>query len=41
METLQGDQSVEFSWLINGRGPVKITAGAVNTGIITESVDLK
>ncbi len=38
---LEGDQSLEFSWLINGKGSVKITAGAVNTGIITKSIELK
>jgi hypothetical protein len=38
---LEGDQSSEFSWLIIGKGTVKITAGAVNTGFITTSADLK
>jgi len=38
---LEGDQSVEFSWLIMGKGTIKLTAGAVNTGFITTSADLK
>ncbi len=38
---LEGDQSAEFSWLIMGKGTVKITAGAVNTGIIHKELDLK
>jgi hypothetical protein len=38
---LEGNQSSEFSWLISGKGVVKLTAGAINTGIITTSVDLK
>ena len=38
---LEGDKSLEYSWLISGRGPVKITAGALNTGTINTSLDLK
>ncbi|MCJ7448486.1 MAG: M14 family metallopeptidase [Bacteroidales bacterium] len=38
---LEGDKSADFSWLISGRGSVKITAGAVNTGQISTSVELK
>jgi hypothetical protein len=38
---LEGDQFAEFSWLINGKGQVKITAGAVNTGIVTSTVELR
>ncbi|MEI6048040.1 MAG: M14 family metallopeptidase [Bacteroidota bacterium] len=41
VERLEGDQSVELSWLINGRGSVKITAGALNTGTITSTIELK
>ncbi|MBG0858498.1 MAG: peptidase [Bacteroidales bacterium] len=41
IQRLEGDQSAEFSWLINGKGSIKITAGAVNTGMITTSVELK
>jgi len=41
IDPLDGDQSAEFSWLINGKGSVKITAGAVNTGLITSTIDLK
>jgi hypothetical protein len=38
---LQGDQTVEYSWLVNGKGSVKVTAGAVNVGTITTTIDLK
>ena len=38
---LEGDKSVEFSWLIMGKGPLKATAGAVNTGFISTTVELK
>ena len=37
---LEGDQSEEFSWLIDGKGSVKITAGALNTGTITTTIEL-
>ncbi len=38
---LNGNEAAEFSWLISGKGSTKITAGAVNTGIIETSVSLK
>lgn len=38
---LEGDSSAEFSWLISGKGKVTITAGALNTGTITTSLELK
>jgi hypothetical protein len=38
---LEGDKSLEFSWLIMGKGTVKVSAGAVNTGFITTAADLK
>jgi hypothetical protein len=38
---LEGDKSAEFSWLLSGKGSVKITAGALNTGTITTSLELK
>lgn len=41
MSRLEGDKSSEFSWLIIGKGTVKITAGAVNTGIISTSAELR
>jgi hypothetical protein len=41
MQRLEGDESAEFSWLILGKGTVKITAGAVNTGIISTTLELK
>jgi hypothetical protein len=40
IDALDGDQSKEFSWLINGKGSLKITAGALNTGTINTTVDL-
>ena len=40
-ERLEGNQSKEFSWLIKGRGPVKITAGALNTGSVTSIIELR
>jgi hypothetical protein len=40
-ERLEGNQSAEFSWLINGKGPVKITAGALNTGTVTTVIELR
>jgi len=41
IQRLEGGKSAEFSWLINGSGKITITAGAVNTGIITTSAELK
>jgi hypothetical protein len=41
VDILEGDESSEFSWLIYGKGVVKITAGATNTGFITEQIELK
>jgi hypothetical protein len=41
MQRLEGDASSEFSWLMLGKGTVKITAGAVNTGIISTTLELK
>jgi len=38
---LEGNQSAEFSWLIHGKGPVKITAGALNTGNVTSTIELR
>ncbi len=38
---IEGGQSREFSWLINGKGTLKVTAGALNTGTVTTSIDLK
>jgi hypothetical protein len=41
VKRLEGDQSSEFSWLIMGKGAVKITAGAVNTGTVSANIELK
>ena len=38
---LEGDKSAEFSWLISGKGSLKVIAGALNTGTITSTIDLK
>jgi hypothetical protein len=38
---LEGGQTAEFSWLVNGKGTVKITAGSLNTGSVTAKVELK
>jgi len=38
---LEGDGTSEFSWLINGKGALKVTAGALNTGIINTTLELK
>lgn len=41
MERITGGGSNEYTWLVQGKGTVKITAGAVNTGIINTSVELR
>jgi hypothetical protein len=41
VDPIDGNQSTDFSWLVNGKGTVKITAGAVNTGTVTTSIDIK
>lgn len=41
IQRLEGDQSEEFSWLISGKGNVTINAGAINTGTITTTLDLR
>jgi hypothetical protein len=41
VERLEGNQSAEFTWLINGKGPVKVTAGALNTGSVTSIIELR
>jgi hypothetical protein len=41
VKRLEGNESVEFSWLLNGKGAVKVTAGAINTGTITTTIELK
>jgi hypothetical protein len=38
---LEGDKTDEFTWLISGKGPVKITAGALNVGTISKTFELK
>ncbi len=41
IQRLQSDESAEFKWLILGKGPVAITAGSANVGIINTTIDLK
>jgi hypothetical protein len=41
IQRLEGDGSAEFSWLISGKGSVKITAGALNVGTIASTIELK
>ena len=41
MKRLEGGESDEFSWLISGKGKLSVTAGAVNTGIIKTTLELK
>jgi len=41
IQRLEGDKSSEFSWLLSGKGTVKVTAGALNVGTINTSIELK
>jgi hypothetical protein len=41
IERLEGGESKTFSWLVSGKGTLKITAGALNTGTIVTTVNLK
>ena len=41
IQRLEGDKSAEFSWLVSGKGTVKLTAGALNVGTINTSIELK
>jgi hypothetical protein len=41
IQRLEGDKSAEFSWLVSGKGAIKLTAGALNVGTITSSIELK
>lgn len=41
VERLAGNQSAEFSWLLKGKGAVKISAGALNTGSVTSTIELR
>ena len=38
---LAGGDSEEFSWLISGKGKLSVSAGAVNTGIINTTLEIK
>jgi hypothetical protein len=41
IQRLEGGKTAEFSWLIMGKGTIKIKAGAVNTGFVSTAVELK
>jgi hypothetical protein len=41
IQRLEGDKSAEFSWLVSGKGAIKLTAGALNVGTINTSIELK
>jgi len=41
VERLEGGRSTEFNWLISGKGSVKISAGALNTGTVTSTIELR
>jgi hypothetical protein len=41
IQRLEGDKSAEYSWLISGKGSLKIKAGALNVGTITTTLELK
>ena len=41
IQRLEGDKSAEYSWLISGKGFIKITAGALNVGTIITTLELK
>jgi hypothetical protein len=41
VERLEGGQSAEFSWLISGKGLLKVTAGALNTGTVSTIIELR
>jgi hypothetical protein len=41
IQRLEGDKSSDFSWLVSGKGTLKLTAGALNVGTIITSIELK
>jgi hypothetical protein len=41
IQRLEGDKSAGFSWLVSGKGTLKLTAGALNVGTVNTSVELK
>jgi hypothetical protein len=41
IKRIEGGESAEFSWLVMGKGTVKISAGAINTGTINTTMELK
>jgi len=41
IKRLEGNEMIEYNWLIRGKGKIKVVAGAINTGTISTSVELK
>lgn len=41
MQRIEGGKSAEYNWLVSGKGKVSVNAGAVNTGIIGTTLELK
>ena len=41
MQRLEGGKTLEFTWLISGKGTLKVNAGALNVGTITKNIELK
>ena len=41
VNSIDGDSSVKFTWLVKGKGSVKIEAGTSHTGIDTKTIRLK
>lgn len=41
LRSLDGDASVQFTWLVKGSGTVKIQAGASHAGVDSQTVNLK
>jgi len=40
-DRLEGGKYSEFSWLISGKGSLKIKAGALNTGTVSTTIELR
>lgn len=41
MQRLEGRGTAEYSWLVSGKGKIQITAGALNTGTVSTTFDLR
>jgi hypothetical protein len=38
---LEGDKTAEYTWLVSGKGTLKLTTGALNVGSVSTSLELK